>query len=529
MSPAPAPSHDGWPPGVCARFALLLWVTYAYFIAAPSWNPNAHFDLTLSLVEYGRLDIDPYHHNTGDKATHGGHVFSDKAPGLSFLAALPYAVFRAGWRALGGAPPQVVAIGRGGRFDAGAVRGDGDDDVLLNPSFRFGLYVATVFTSGLAVAALGGLLLALGRQAGLSRPVATAAAMGACLGTLLFPYATSLHGHAVAAALAFASFGILALEPPASRDDGTPPFRPRRLAWAGLCGGTAVTCEWPAALALAAVSVWVVARAVRPTGWRHVTRLWPFVGAAAFPLALALLYNTAAFGGPFRLGYGHLHRDEFAAGMGRGLFGIGWPSPLVMLKQTFGRSRGLFYTTPLLLFATLGLCTWRRRTRAWPDVPAVAGFTVVSSLFLSAGYYMWWGGAALGPRHVIFALPFWAMGLLVTWREPPEPGGQGPESRAHRWYRQGAFAAWSLSILNMLLGTAVGLEAPLTSDVLFRYVYPSTAMGHVPSLPGASNLGRLVGLSGALSLLPLVALWLIYISRVWPLFVPAARSRGPHE
>ena len=57
-----------------ARFvAFVLFATYAYFASAPSWNESSRFDLTRSIVERGRLDIDPYHHNTGDKSFGRGH------------------------------------------------------------------------------------------------------------------------------------------------------------------------------------------------------------------------------------------------------------------------------------------------------------------------------------------------------------------------------------------------------------------------------------------------------------------------
>src|SRR5688572_20849388 len=63
---------------VVARWlGILLFVSYGYFVAAPSWNDTSRFDLTRALVERRALDIDPDHRNTGDKAFRDGHYYTD--------------------------------------------------------------------------------------------------------------------------------------------------------------------------------------------------------------------------------------------------------------------------------------------------------------------------------------------------------------------------------------------------------------------------------------------------------------------
>src|SRR5437763_10159004 len=71
---------------------LLTFVTCAYFYAGGGWNQNAQFDLTRAIVERGTFAIDSFAFNTGDISRYGVHVYANKAPGLSFLAAIPYAL-----------------------------------------------------------------------------------------------------------------------------------------------------------------------------------------------------------------------------------------------------------------------------------------------------------------------------------------------------------------------------------------------------------------------------------------------------
>lgn len=76
---------------------LLAAVTFAWFYGGAGWNQDAQFDLTRALVERHTLYIDGYE-NTGDVSVGvGGHKYVNRAPGVSFLAAVPYLVVRNPW------------------------------------------------------------------------------------------------------------------------------------------------------------------------------------------------------------------------------------------------------------------------------------------------------------------------------------------------------------------------------------------------------------------------------------------------
>ncbi|HKO58625.1 MAG TPA: hypothetical protein VJ276_22350 [Thermoanaerobaculia bacterium] len=71
---------------------LLTFAVYGYFYAGAGWNQNAQLDLTRAIVEQHSFAIDAYASNTGDVSMHGGHVYANKSPGISFLGAIAYAL-----------------------------------------------------------------------------------------------------------------------------------------------------------------------------------------------------------------------------------------------------------------------------------------------------------------------------------------------------------------------------------------------------------------------------------------------------
>src|ERR1700726_4564363 len=68
----------------------VIFFSFMYFYEGRGWNQNSRFDVLRAIVERHTLQIDAYHENTGDKAHFQGHYYSDKAPGLVFLA-VPFA------------------------------------------------------------------------------------------------------------------------------------------------------------------------------------------------------------------------------------------------------------------------------------------------------------------------------------------------------------------------------------------------------------------------------------------------------
>src|SRR5262249_49570565 len=130
------------------------------------------------------------------------------------------------------------------------------------------------------------------------------------LGSLFYPYGVIFVGHAHGAALAFASFMLLA---PAA---GAPASRRARFA-AGLAAGAAVLFAYQVVVVAIALTAYGLARYRRGVGWMLLGALPP-----AFALAL---YHGLVFGKPWELPWAHVQNAGFASFHAQGFLGLTAP------------------------------------------------------------------------------------------------------------------------------------------------------------------------------------------------------------
>jgi hypothetical protein len=348
--------------GPALLYALLAVLVVPVFPHFLSPNEVSRWALAASLVERGTPEISGVLPLLGpafeDVSEKDGRVFSNKAPGAAlvalpgYLAARPFA-----------GPPA-----------AGSVR-------LALTCMR------------LAAASLPALLLALvlegaARRLGATPARARFAAAMLLFATPLFAYGLLLFSHALVAACLFgawvAFFGTGA--------EG----RPRRDVLGGALLGLAVLSEYPAAIPAAALVLCAAAAAPR----RLVA-----IGAGSAPAALALAaYDAFCFGSPFALSSGFERAAAFRGLASAGVFGIGMPSPSVLLRLLVDPSKGLLVFVPLLFLWPWAFPAARGRVSRAGGL--ALGLVPASLLVLYAGYPNWHGGFTVGPRYLVAALPF---------------------------------------------------------------------------------------------------------------------------
>ncbi len=460
-----------------SRVFFFLLLTYAGFFQAATWGSACRLDLARALAERGTIRIDAYHENTGDKALIGGHYYSDKGPLPSFLAvpgvALSHVVKRTkGWPA---AQSQFLA-------------------------FMGGL--ASLFATGTVVAA-GGVAFHRALAARAFDPaLAFFATLLVFLGTTIFPYATLLQGHAATAAWLVLAFHAW------FPGEGSP--RARRAAWGGAAAACAIATELFAAPAVLLLAVGSLA----PAGAR-ARRAFAMAAGTLPGLALLGAYHAAAFGSPFAFGYQYVALPFFQEKMSTGVLGVHLPDPRTALRLLVEPYRGLFPSSPILLLAVPGLALLVQRAERRRE--AIVAFAVFAYYWmLQSGHATWHGGWAIGPRHMIPAIPFLGLGLIVA---------------LPAWPRACALAG-VLSVVLMLAGTAVGPEIPeeirnpYAEHVLphfftgrlsigeqgFDEMLPTRIDPAVPDRWDAFLAGEALGLQGLLALLPLILVW----AALWP-------------
>jgi hypothetical protein len=344
--------------------ALMLVATFAV-VQAPGAQDQSRLALTQSILEHGDVTVERFGVSV-DRARHGRHLYSDKAPGLSLVALPAVAAIRAAER----------LSGRNRAF------------VLWESEARLHAVRVAVLAPFLVLLAL-----LVGRTAeGLAPRTGAAAAVTLALGTMVGALSTALFAHVPEAALCFAAFVVLA------RSRGR-----RAAAAAGALAGAAVLMDYEAAVVVVALGLYVAAR-------KDVRALVAYA-LGGVPAALLLgAYNTVAFGSPLDLSY------EFKVGpnaeaQSHGFFGIGDPD-LDHLATTLVGERGLLTVSPVLAAGVVGLAlTWRRGLRS--EVALALG-VVVAFLLVQSSYFDPLGGFSPGPRFMTPAVPILVVGVAIV-------------------------------------------------------------------------------------------------------------------
>jgi hypothetical protein len=367
---------------------FLLAFTFGYFYQIGGWNGNSRFDLIYAIVREGRLTIDTFQHqqgtNTGDKAFFNGHYYSDKAPGPALVGAIIY--FPLYWTRL----------------------------IFHHLGQTSAEQILTFLVLGVPSALAGSLIYILCLYLSRSRFQAYLVTLITTLGTMYFPYTVTFFSHQFSSSLLFGAFFFIFF------------LKERPEMWKnwysfliGLLLGWAFISEFPTAIIIFALVCYYIYAIWRNPNFRHFRSIILPILGGAIPIIILLVYNKLCFGNFLSLGYAHESDPSFNSSMAQGLMGISWPSLLVLYYWTFHPAMGLFWQSPALLFFIIGAVFMflKRRYR----VEAFLALWIIGSyMIIMSGYYMWWGGSALGARNIIPMLPYFCILLVfvpkrLTW------------------------------------------------------------------------------------------------------------------
>ena len=484
---------------------LLLWSSYSYFYQSAQHNEAARFDQIRTLLEDRSVAIDRFAYNTADVVVYERdgvkHVYPAKAPGTTFLGTIPF------WLASKVLQPFALTPARHWHLVA---------------------YFTTILTVGLLSALSGAVMFRVLSRMTADPSSSALAVIAVWLGSIAFPFSTLFFSHQhVAAQLVFAFAILFGL---GGRPIGTATRAAGAAALAGFLVGFSITSEYPSLLLGALLTAYLVYQLwrTRIASRMKATILVSFALGAALAVGLLVVYNFAAFG---RIAYTAYH--QLGAGGGsemfrthsQGLAGVSWPGFGqffdVLAEITVRPQRGLLYLgregsmiyacSPVLWLALPGLVVLAFKPER--RVEAVLAAAMLGVYFTFNACYgdsivFWGGGASVGPRHVIPALPFAAIPLAFVARRS----------------RIVFIPLLALSVFYMLLATAVEPRTP------YRPVNPWSGM-YLPSYlegrfalaedglfyPGekvtenstAFNLAKLSRVPGAWQLSPLMAIWLV--------------------
>src|SRR5215210_261329 len=402
-------------PGVGAIVAL--GFAWAMVMHQMGWAQLAHFDQVQAFSK-GQAEIDRWHWNTNDKAWVDGHFYSVKSPGAAALTTLPYMAIKA----LDGDKLARAAVANENRT---AHHKWYSDNVIPLENYGYdverGVRVQQivqhdtpiVWALTLIAAVIPAVLMLLCVRWAADRFVpgyGTAAAVTLGLATIVMTFAAEFFSHVISAGLAFAAFCVLMKE-----RDGPPRRQP--VAFAGLLAGLAVTFEFQTGLVGAVLFGYALSRRL------DLAQRGAAYAAGAFAGALPMLaFNLWAFGSPLKLAYSHAvafpgvtGHDELGLNS-HGFFGITAPR-IDSAVDLLIAGRGLLVLTPIVVMAVVGVLLMRRDgNRA--EANTILAVAAIYFLY-NAGYWLPFGGGTPGPRFLIPALPFVAIGLAYAYRRLP--------------------------------------------------------------------------------------------------------------
>lgn len=459
-------------------FFWLVVLAYAYFIPSSlDWNTESHLYPTFSIVDHHTLSIDRYQVGLGDKSFTRGHYYSDKAPGISFLAVPIYAVLRLVLPSV--KAHKYILYRHLGYYIS-------QDMVYLRYAIT---YLLVIMPSAALVWLLWLFLARISGKEGWSLVLAAVYAFG----TIAYVYSTWFFSHQIAAVLLFSSFLLLFLHV-----RGTPLDRRAMLftALAGLFAGLAVISEYPTVIIAGCIGAYLLAVA-----HDRLRAAAVFIGGMAPMAALAVTYNVMAFGKPFATGYNYVNSAWYHSHVHGGLFGLSDPSSygvqapsLYSLWQiTFGTYRGIFLMSPVLLLAFVGAFFMWRRKDMRPEFWLCAAVVVLYFLMdASRGVDQngWSGGSSVASRHLTPMLPFMMVPIVFGFRRT--------------WFRRVfvVLGAVSVAIMFTIVSTS-GLFTFTDQNPLMKEAFPDFFGGRIGANWGATGFAS-YGVTRGVSLIPLL-------------------------
>jgi hypothetical protein len=410
---------------VAATLILLILGVEGAFYHLGGWNQYARVSAAVAFVEPGtpytgtfRIDglkDDGARLATGDWALARSGFYSNKAPGVSFLAVIPYFLLYHAER-LAGFDPKTGQL------------------------THINVWALNLWISGFwnVVGALA-LLRRLPRLGVHSKEGAALVAVVYSCATLVLPFSCSSWGHPTAAA--FITLGTLELAEGARA----------RCAIGGFWLGMAVLTEYLAAISLIVAALFILADPDREE------RLWKFVIGSAPPVCALLLYHEFAFGSYFTTATSLADPVFLQPGRVAGL--IGMPNPANLVRMLFAPGRALIWQTPVLLVSVFGIASWYRSGRRLFLAFTLANIAAYAFSISSLVAYQ--GGQTTSMRYMIIALPFFCILL--------------PDLRTFA-YRRTFLVLFTVSAANMFV-IAATTSMFLSEFPLSEFAYPNFRRG----------------------------------------------------
>jgi hypothetical protein len=399
------------------RIFITLWLIYLLH-ASPFVTREQY--LTMALVEDHSVRVDKYADLHPDLITIPGRgTYLGNNPGISLLAAIPYAVVYPAVRRI--APVRPAPPGEEVKAETKELRPMrlAFYKKVRQRGLDVRLAVVALFTAGFFMAPLTAaaavlmfrLLLRLGHSAG----QAAGLALLFGLGTPMFFRAATMNQNLLVALLGVAALALV-WWPWEAQTLG----KPARFFLAGLLGGWAVVSDYTGVITLMIVGLFVFAQELDGGTVIGALRgtLWAVVGGA-IPGVFMLLWQQICFGSPWYPAQFYLPKQVVAGYPST--YGFGRPLPEALWGLLFDPLYGLLVFAPVFGLALYHpVVRLRGRSRLPSRVVWFTWiFTVALWVFCSCIHYTVRHQWQDGVRYIVPAVPFLFLLVAEVLREVP--------------------------------------------------------------------------------------------------------------
>jgi hypothetical protein len=403
---------------VAVRVFLTCWLIYTLHFAT---NVVREYYLALAIGDHLSFRVDEYaglHDDIFEKKGYGWHIGSN--PGVSMLAAIPYAIFRPGIDSI------VQRVQHRRKFNGQVEPPEyntpiSKDKMFFDEAWRRGLDVkfglAAFVMQSMCMApssALGSVVMFyVLRHVFGSRKTALWLTLLYGFGTPVFFRTGFLNHNLMLGHIAFA--GFVAMWNPFKSDRWTVHMRSFL---GGIAGGTALLFDYSGAVILLVLGCYGLANSwLNGTGKIAIVRIGWYMLGSSLPIGILWLYQWQSFGHPF---YPPQHWMPPVEWIDVGYLGVGWPQLELLGSLAFNYRYGLFVSSPLLLlalvspFVNCGLKSWLPRLEL---TCALAIFVSLWLFFSGVNHTRWQFNT--GVRYMAPVIPFLFLAAAVVLMRLP--------------------------------------------------------------------------------------------------------------
>jgi 4-amino-4-deoxy-L-arabinose transferase-like glycosyltransferase len=402
------------------KLFLTIIFVYLFFVQWYGWNEQSYLSLTRAIVDEKRFEIDSYANQTGDRSFFKNHYYTDKNPGLSFLASPVYLT----WSFLYNFFPQDFKQNYSGdnRFTI-----ELQDTVAISTYIDPGFFIfytmifLTFFLSSI-FSALTTVLIYKTSKRFTTEKYSLLVALGYWIGTIAFINALHFMSHSLATFLSFFSFFVLFTQKDAEL---------KKFGLAGILAGFAIVVDQ--------LNLLIALPLLFYAFYVNKKKSTFFLLGLVIGVMPLLIYNFLNFGHPLSLALIHIDRNIFKTAnpetfsfSGKnlekkfseasfdltGIFKIFHfnpnSNPYVMLRLLFYPYRGLFIYSPILFLSFIGMILMLKEHRT--ELILIL-FIFFSFLYIISMRSSWWGGYCFGPRYLLPVVPFLTFPIALIFKK----------------------------------------------------------------------------------------------------------------